>query len=213
VDASTSWRTLSELDLVFARSRRRAAARHSQPPRRSALDWRTVRAALLAIALLGFVAEGTRLVETAPAKPAALKRAPSLAEAQACGIPKPYAGAFRKASRETGLPLSLLAAVAWEESRMNPRALSGAGARGLLQVMPGTARAVATGPDNSNANILAGARYLDQLFNRFDGNVELALAAYNAGPTAVEKIGRAPSLATLRYAKNVEARAATLAAC
>ena len=48
---------------------------------------------------------------------------------------------------------------------------------------------------------------------RFDGNVELALVAYNAGPTAVEKLGRAPSLETLRYAKNVEARAAKLAAC
>jgi soluble lytic murein transglycosylase-like protein len=48
---------------------------------------------------------------------------------------------------------------------------------------------------------------------RFDGNVDLALAAYNAGPTAVEKLGRAPSLETLRYAKNVEARAASLAAC
>jgi soluble lytic murein transglycosylase-like protein len=166
---------------------------------------------LLAVALLGFVAEGTRLVETAPAKSAALKGARSPAEA--CGIPKPYAGAFRRASRETGLPLSLLAAVAWEESRMDPRALSGAGARGLLQVMPRTARALAIGSDDSNANILVGARYLDQLLNRFDGNVELALAAYNAGPTAVEKLGRAPSLATLRYAKNVEARAAALAAC
>ena len=48
---------------------------------------------------------------------------------------------------------------------------------------------------------------------RFDGNVDLALAAYNAGPTAVEKLGRAPSLETLRYAKNIEARAASLAAC
>jgi len=49
--------------------------------------------------------------------------------------------------------------------------------------------------------------------SRFDGNLELALAAYNAGPTAVEKLGGAPSLGTLRYAKNIEARAAGLAAC
>jgi soluble lytic murein transglycosylase-like protein len=211
VEAPTSWRTLSEMDLVFARSRRRAAARRLEPARRSALDWRTVRAVVLAIALLGFVTEGSRLVENAPAKSATPKRARSVAET--CGIPKPFTGAFRKAARETGLPLSLLAAVAWEESRMDPQARSGAGARGLLQLMPGTAKALATTADDPRANILAGARYLGQLVDRFDGNLELALAAYNAGPTAVERVGRAPSLGTLRYAKNVEARSIALAAC
>jgi soluble lytic murein transglycosylase-like protein len=211
VAAPTSWQTLSEMDLVFARSRRRAAARRSEPVKRSLLDWRTVRAVVLAIALLGFVAEGTRLVENAPAKSATPTRARSLGEA--CGIPKPFIGAFRGAARETGLPLSLLAAVAWEESRMDPQALSGAGARGLLQLMPGTAKALSTASDDPRANILAGARYLELLVTRFDGNVELALAAYNAGPTAVERVGGAPSLGTLRYAKNVEARSLALAAC
>ena len=51
------------------------------------------------------------------------------------------------------------------------------------------------------------------MLDRFGGNVELALAAYNAGPTAVERAGAAPSLATLRYVKNVEARAALLVGC
>jgi soluble lytic murein transglycosylase-like protein len=213
VEAQTSWQNLAEMDLVFARSRRRAAVRRAEPTRRSALDWRTVRAVVLAIALLGFVAEGTRLIETAPAKPEAAKRLSASALAEACGIPKPYTGAFRNAARQTGLPLSLLAAVAWEESRMDPKALSGAGARGLLQLMPRTAKALATAPNNPRANILDGARYLDQLLGRFNGNVDLALAAYNAGPTAVARVGGAPSLGTLRYAKNVEARAAALAAC
>jgi soluble lytic murein transglycosylase-like protein len=209
VGAQPSWRTLAELDLVFARSRRRAAVRRAEPKRRSAVDWRTVRAVVLAIALLGFIAEGTRLVEIAPAKSSAPPKQP----ATTCGVPTTFAGAFRKASRNTGLPLSLLAAVAWEESRMDPGALSGAGARGLLQVMPGTAKALAIRENSPRANILAGARYLRQLIDRFGGNVELALAAYNAGPSAVEKAGAAPSLATLRYAKNVEARAASLAGC
>jgi soluble lytic murein transglycosylase-like protein len=211
VGASTSWRTLAEMDLVFARSRRRAAARRSEPTKRSALDGRTVRACVLAIFLLGFITEGARLVENAPAKSAVPKRVQAVA--QACGIPTAFAGSFRRASHETGVPLSLLAAVAWEESRMNPHALSGAGARGLLQVMPGTANAVAIAARDPGANVRAGARYLGQLLSRFDGNVELALAAYNAGPTAVEKAGAAPSLGTLTYAKNVEARAASLAAC
>jgi soluble lytic murein transglycosylase-like protein len=94
---------------------------------------------------------------------------------------------------------------------MNPNALSGAGARGLLQLMPATAREVGLNGDEPAANVLAGARYLRALLDRF-GDVELALAAYNAGPTAIERAGRAP-LASLRYAKNVEARAAVLANC
>jgi len=211
VEARATWQNLAEMDLVFARSRRRAAARRSEPPRRSVLDWRTVRAVVLAIVVLGFVAEGTRLVESAPAKSAGSTRARSVAEA--CGIPPRFAGAFRTAARETGLPLSLLAAVAWEESRMDPQAVSGAGARGLLQVMPRTAKSLASASDEPRVNILVGARYLDQLLGRYNGNVELALAAYNAGPTVVDKLGGAPSLATLRYAKNVETRAASLSAC
>jgi soluble lytic murein transglycosylase-like protein len=199
------------MDLLFARSRRRAAVRRTEPARRSALDWRTVRAFVLAFLILGFAAEGTRLVETAPAKSVATKR--DQAVARACGIPTAFVGSFRKASHDTGLPLSLLAAVAWEESRMNPNARSGAGALGLLQLMPGTAKALASAHDDPDANVRAGAHYLGQLLTRFDGNVELALAAYNAGPTAVAKAGAAPSLQSLQYAKNIEARAAMLVGC
>jgi soluble lytic murein transglycosylase-like protein len=106
------------------------------------------------------------------------------------------------------VPASLLVATAYEESRMDAGALSGAGARGLLQLMPATAREVGLGGDGPAANVLAGARYLRGLLKRFD-DVELALAAYNAGPTAIEHAGHAP-LGSLRYAKNVEARAAVL---
>jgi soluble lytic murein transglycosylase-like protein len=198
------------MDLVYARSRRAAARKRATPMRRGAVNRRTVRAVAIALVLLGFIGETTR-VEIAPAKPSAPKRA--TATAQSCGIPTAFADAFRAASRQSGLSLSLLAAVAWEESRMDPNALSGAGAQGLLQVMPGTARALAISEQSPRANILAGARYLQQMVDRFNGDVELALAAYNAGPTAVEKAGAAPSLGTLRYAKNIEARAATLAGC
>jgi soluble lytic murein transglycosylase-like protein len=209
VAAPTSSQTLAELELVFARSRRRAAARRSESRRRSLLGRPIVCTAVLAIALLGFATEGSSVVENAPAKSTKLSRH----VAPACGIPTAYVGAFRRAAHETELPLSLLAAVAWEESRMNPHAFSSAGARGMLQVMPGTAKALAVESADPRANILAGAHYLEQLVRRFGGNLELALAGYNAGPTTVEKLGRAPSLETLRYAMNVEARAASLAAC
>jgi soluble lytic murein transglycosylase-like protein len=97
-----------------------------------------------------------------------------------------YGRAFRAAARETGFPVALLVAVAWEESRMNPHARAGAGARGLIQLMPQTARMLGTSPDEPRASIRAGARYLSQLLKRFGGDLELALAAYNAGPTTVE---------------------------
>lgn len=208
--APTSWRTLAEMDLVFARSRRAAARKRATPVRKSPVNWRTVRAVAIALLVLGFVGETTR-VELAPARASAPKR--SVATAQSCGIPTAFAGAFRRASHKTGLSLSLLSAVAWEESRMDPNAVSGAGAEGLLQLMPGTARAVAVAEKTPDANILAGARYLRLMVSRFNGDLELALAAYNAGPTAVEKAGGAPSIGTLRYAKNVVARAESLAGC
>jgi soluble lytic murein transglycosylase-like protein len=211
VDASTSWQDLAEMELVFARSRRRAAGRRSEPRGCSSLSGLIVRTVVLTIALLGFATEGSRVVENAPAKSTAPKL--SRSAGATCGIPAAYAGAFRRAAHETALPISLLAAVAWEESRMNPHALSGAGARGMLQLMPATAKTLAIESADPSANIVAGARYLGQMVTRFDGNLELALAAYNAGPTAVEKLGRAPSLETLRYAKNVESRAASLAVC
>ena len=96
---------------------------------------------------------------------------------------------------------------------MDPNAVSSAGARGVMQLMPGTAKIVAVRSSGTRANILAGARYLRAMIVRFQGNVELALTAYNAGPTAVTEAGAAPSLETLRYAMNVEARTTRLADC
>jgi soluble lytic murein transglycosylase-like protein len=120
--------------------------------------------------------------------------------------------AFVHAAAATGLPLQLLVATAYQESRMDPRAQSPVGARGLLQLMPATARELRLAGADPRANVLAGARYLRQMLDRF-GSVELALAAYNAGPGAVERAGGAPTLETLRYVKNVQARAVQLASC
>jgi len=110
------------------------------------------------------------------------------------------------------VPLSLLVATALVESRMDPSAKSHAGARGLLQLMPATARELRLDGDDPATNVLAGARYLRQMLDRF-GSVDLALAAYNAGPTAVERAGAAPTVGTLRYVQDVEARAGQLLGC
>jgi soluble lytic murein transglycosylase-like protein len=165
---------------------------------------------VLALLLLAVVAESTRL-ESSHANPPA-KRVAQPALDPACPVPARFRAAFASAAAKTGVPVSLLVATAYEESRMDPAAESRAGARGLLQVMPATARALRLDGDDPATNVLAGAQYLRLLINRF-GSIELALAAYNAGPTAVARAGAAPTLGTLRYVKNIQGRATLLAAC
>jgi soluble lytic murein transglycosylase-like protein len=199
------------MDLQFARSHRRATTRRKLPPKRKPAAWRSVRAVVLALVLLTLVAESTRL-ETSNAKPPARHVATAPTMSVACPVPRPFRSAFATASATTGVPLSVLVATAYEESRMDPDAHSGAGATGLLQLMPATARELRLDGDDPATNVLAGARYLRQMIDRF-GSLDLALAAYNAGPSAVERAGGAPTGATLRYVKNIEARAGLLAGC
>lgn len=204
--------TLYELDLRFARSRRRAQARRRLPQRRNPLAWRSVRAAALALVLLAVLAQSTRL-ESSNAKsdgPQAGRADPSYGAD--CPVPPAFRTAFVTASAKTGLAPSLLVATADEESRMNAAARSAAGARGLLQLMPATAHDLRLDGADPATNVLAGARYLKQMIARF-GSLELGLAAYNAGPTAVQRAGGAPTIETLRYVKNVELRAAQLIGC
>lgn len=203
--------SLSEIELEFTRSRRRAAGRRRPRRRRNPLAPRSVRAGLLALVLLALLAESTWL-EASSAKPP-LHRAQQVATTRAvCPVPKAFRSAFESAATQTRVPLPLLVATAYEESQMDPGALSPVGARGLLQVMPTTARALRLDGDDPAANVLAGARYLRLLLDRF-GSVELALSAYNAGPAAVDRAGGAPTIATLRYVKNIEAREPSLLGC
>jgi len=205
-----SWRNLSELDLLFKRSRRQAAARRREPRKPSMLGRRSVRASLLALVLLGVVAESIGL-ESSNAKPPEARKAKASLGAS-CPVPARFRTAFARAAARTGVPASLLVATAYAESRMDPAARSEAGAQGLLQLMPATARELRLESDAPADNVLVGARYLQQLLARF-GSVDLALAAYNAGPTAVERAGAAPSLSTLRYVADIERRAGLLSAC
>jgi soluble lytic murein transglycosylase-like protein len=119
-----------------------------------------------------------------------------------CPIPRQYRSAFQNASQDTNLPLALLVAVARVESNLDHTARSPAGAQGLLQVMAPTAAELKLDPSRPDTNVLAGARYLHQMLARFD-SADLALAAYNAGPGAVERAGGAPGAETLTYVANV----------
>jgi soluble lytic murein transglycosylase-like protein len=161
-----------------------------------------------AIAALWAVTAGSHTLQAAPA---AIVRAASnggssdAATVAPCPFPRTLGPAFRAAAASTGLPPALLYAVAKVESQFQVDARSSMGARGLLQVMPSTAASLDLDLDLPQTNILAGARYLRLLVDRF-GSVDTALAAYNAGPTAVaEAGGSAPSLDVVRYVANVDA--------
>jgi soluble lytic murein transglycosylase-like protein len=92
------------------------------------------------------------------------------------------------AAKETALAPALIHAVISVESQHNPKAISKKGAYGLMQLMPETAKRFnAVSKADYLQNIMAGSRYLSELLRTFDGNLELALAAYNAGPEAVKK--------------------------
>ena len=86
----------------------------------------------------------------------------------------------------------LLSAVAWRESAFRQDAVSRKGARGVMQLMPATSRDLGVDAGNLSANLDGGTAYLAQLLRRYDGDVIKALAAYNAGPAAVDRFGGTP---------------------
>ena len=107
-----------------------------------------------------------------------------------------------------GVDPRFIHAVIWQESRYQPKALSHAGAQGLMQLIPATAKRFGCDdPNDPVQNITAGTKYLSWLLKRFSGNVELALAGYNAGEGAVDKYdGIPPYNETQNYVKIISKR-------
>lgn len=111
----------------------------------------------------------------------------------------------QKAAAKYSLPPGLINAVIRAESNFQVSAVSRAGARGLMQLMPATARDLGvTDIFDIKQNIDGGAKYLRRMLDRFDGNIRKALAAYNAGPgTVIKYSGRVPYPETRQYIKRV----------
>lgn len=113
-----------------------------------------------------------------------------------------------EAGEKQGVDPRFIHAVIWQESKYDTRARSHAGAQGLMQLIPATAKRFGCeDPNDPKDNITAGTKYLSWLLKRFSGNVELALAGYNAGEGAVDKYdGVPPYNETRNYVKIISAR-------
>ena len=137
----------------------------------------------------------TRLIDTRLSSQYSTATAGTPQGARGAGVAIPafrgsYRGEYldhaRAAARRHNIPEDLFLRLVQQESGWNPRAVSHAGARGLAQLMPETARMLGVNPDDPLQNLEGGARYLRMMYDRF-GDWRLALAAYNAGPGAVEE--------------------------
>lgn len=111
---------------------------------------------------------------------------------------------IREAAEAYDLPFAFIKAVIKIESNFNTHAVSRVGAMGLMQLMPATAESLGvTDAFDARQNIFGGARYLRKQVNRYNGDINLVLSAYNAGPGNVDKYGGIPFESTARYVQNV----------
>jgi soluble lytic murein transglycosylase-like protein len=130
---------------------------------------------------------------------------PTATAASAGGSSTPYDAMIADSAQRNGIDPALLKGLIRQESNFNPDAGSSAGARGLTQLMPATAASLGVSDTSDPAqSIDAGAKYLRQQLDRFGGDQAKALAAYNAGPGAVQRFGGVPPYAeTQSYVQKV----------
>jgi soluble lytic murein transglycosylase-like protein len=125
---------------------------------------------------------------------ASISRAPAVKPARRLNVSAPLklSGAISDAARASDLSAALIAAIAWRESNFSASAVSRAGALGEMQLLPETARQLGVDPKVSRQNIAGGAAYVRALLQRYHGDLIKTLAAYNAGPKAVDRYGGVP---------------------
>jgi soluble lytic murein transglycosylase-like protein len=191
----------ADLGLWAARGRRRAETRRKRSLGRLRRRRRVYR---LLVSLLGATVVALAIVAGPQSAGGLQAPRPGIAKSSlVCPVPADLRPAFVAAARRAHVQLSLLAAVAQVESRFDQGARSEAGAVGVLQLLPSTAAELKLDPSRSRTNILAGALYLKQMLDRYR-SPSLALAAYNAGPAAVDRVAGPPSFETAAYAANVQ---------
>lgn len=133
----------------------------------------------------------------AGARPFTPRLIPAIATAGRAAPPE-VAQAIQVSAARHGVSPALIEAVAWQESRFRQAAVSPKGARGVMQLMPATARELRADAHDMASNIDGGAAYLARLSRMFGGDLARTLAAYNAGPAAVAKFGGVPPYAETR---------------
>ncbi|MDX9723336.1 MAG: lytic transglycosylase domain-containing protein, partial [Myxococcota bacterium] len=115
-----------------------------------------------------------------------------------------YDGLIREAAQTNELPFEFIKAVIKVESNFNPNAVSRVGAMGLMQLMPGTAEEMGVEDAfDPRQNIFGGSKYLRLMTNRYDGDINLVLSSYNAGPGNVDKVDGIPFEETRAYVQAV----------
>ena len=159
-------------------------------------------------------ASGPTFAAQLDAASAASPATPAAAAPAAPGGTTPYDGLIDSSAARNGIDPALLRGLIRQESNFDPNAGSPAGAQGLTQLMPATAAALGvTDPRDPAQSIEGGARYLRQQLDQFGGDVPRALAAYNAGPGAVQRFGGVPPYPeTQSYVRNVLAYAGAASA-
>ena len=184
--ATSEGPTISRIDLV-------AMAVERQPRSKPAL------------AMLVYEPEGVRIATSPSADPRSLALKGGTPSAPGKEKERVFHPLILKAANRYQVDLALIKAIIMAESNYNPKAVSKRGAKGLMQLMPKTAEALGVGDSfDPEHNINAGVRHFKNLLDQFDGDVKLALAAYNAGSRKVRKYrGVPPFRATRRYIKKV----------
>lgn len=146
------------------------------------------------------------IVSAVSASAFAQKSMPMLAsKALPLPVPTQLVTYINEAAKQHGVDPNLIAAVAFKESRYNATAVSRIGAEGIMQLRPRTARALGVKDSfDARQNILGGAKYLRQLIDRFQGDIDLVLAGYNAGPERVAKEGPNATAEATEYVATVK---------